>query len=82
MTTSTNELLNIIEFIGYTEETLEIIENTRSKVYNELIDTIHRLSYDECMMLIDKSHDMPEKIFDEILKRARYLWRAKEQCNH
>lgn len=78
MTKTTNEILNIIEFIKYAEETLEVIENTRDKVYNEVINTIHRLSYDECIMLIDKSNDMPEKIFDEILKRARYLWRARE----
>lgn len=78
MTKTTNELLNIIEFIKYTEETLEVLENTRSKVFNEVINTIHRLSYDECLMLIDKSNDMPTKIYDEILKRARYLWRSKE----
>lgn len=78
MTASTDKILNTIEIIKHAEATLEIIENTRSKVYNELIETIHRLSYDECMMLIDKSHDMPEKIFDEILKRARYLWRYRE----
>lgn len=78
MTKSTNEILNIIEIIKHAEKTLEIIENTRSKVYNETINTIHRLSYDECLILLDKSNDMPEKIFDEILKRARYLWRYKE----
>lgn len=78
MTKSTNEILNIIEFIKHAEETLEVIENTRSKVYNEVINMIHLLSYDECMMLIDKSNDMPEKIFDEILKRTRYLWRARK----
>lgn len=80
MTKSTNEILKVIEFIKYAEETLEVIENTRSKVYNEVINTIHRLSYDECIMLIDKSNDMdmPTKIYDEILKRARYLWRARE----
>lgn len=78
MTKSTNEILKVIEFIKYTEETLEVLENTRSKVIDEAINTIHRLSYDECLMLIDKSNDMPEKIFDEILKRARYLWRARE----
>lgn len=73
MTKSTNEILNIIEFIKYAEETIEVLENTISKVYNEVINTIHRLSYDECLILIDKSNDMPEKIFDEILKRTRYL---------
>ena len=73
MTKSTNEILNIIEFIKYAEETIEVLENTISKVYNEVINTIHRLSYEECLILIDKSNDMPEKIFDEILKRARYL---------
>lgn len=78
MTTSTNEILNIIEIIKHAEETLEIIENTRDKVYNEVINTIHRLSYDECIMLIDKSNDIPPKIFNEILKRKCYLWRAKE----
>ncbi len=78
MTKLTNEILNIIEFIKYADETIEVVENTRSKVYNEVINTIHRLSYDECVMLIDKSNDMPEKIFDEILKRACYLWRARE----
>lgn len=78
MSKTTNEILNIIEFIKYAEETLEVIENTRSKVYNEVINTIHRLSFDECIMLIDKSNDIPEKIFDEILKRERFLWRAKE----
>lgn len=78
MTKTTNEILNIIEFIKYADETMEVVENTRSKVYNEVINTIHRLSYDECLMLIDKSNDIPEKIFDEILKRARYLWRARE----
>lgn len=78
MTKSTDEILNIIEFIKYAEETLEVIENTRSKVVNEVINTIHRLTYDECLMLIDKSNDIPEKIFDEILKRARYLWRTRE----
>lgn len=78
MTKSTNEILRVIEFIKYAEETLEVIENTRSKVYNEVINTIHRLTYDECLMLIDKSNDMPTKIYDEILKRARYLWRARE----
>ena len=78
MTKSTNEILNIIEFIKYAEETLEVIENTRSKVFNEVINTIHRLSYDECIMLLDKSNDIPEKIYDEILKRVRYLWRARE----
>lgn len=78
MTKSTNEILNIIEIIKHAEETLEIIENTRSKVFNEVINTIHRLSYDECLILLDKSNDIPEKIYDEILKRARYLWRARE----
>lgn len=78
MTKSTNEILNIIEFIKYAEETLEVIENTRSKVLDEVINTIHRLSYEECIMLLDKSNDMPTKIYDEILKRARYLWRARE----
>lgn len=78
MTTSTDKILNIIEIIKHADETLEIIENTRSKVYNEVINTIHRLSYDECLILIDKSNDIPEKIFDEILKRARYLWRYRE----
>ena len=77
MTKSTNEILNIIEFIKYAEDTLEVIENTRSKVINEVINTIHRLTYDECIMLLDKSNDIPEKIYDEILKRARYLWRAR-----
>lgn len=77
MTASTNEILNIIEFIKYAEETIEVVENTRSKVYNEVINTIHRLTYDECLILLDKSNDIPEKIYDEILKRARYLWRAK-----
>lgn len=78
MTKTTNEILNIIEFIKYADETIEVVENTRSKVYNEVINTIHRLSYDECLILLDKSNDIPEKIFDEILKRARYLWRYKE----
>lgn len=78
MTKSTNEILHIIEFIKYAEETIEVLENTINKVSNEVINTIHRLSYDECLMLIDKSNDIPEKIFDEILKRARYLWRARE----
>lgn len=78
MTKSTNEILKVIEFIKYTEKTLEVLENTRSKVYNEVINTIHRLSYDECLMLLDKSNDMPTKIYDEIIKRARYLWRSKE----
>ena len=78
MTKTTTEILNIIEFIKYAEETIEVLENTINKVDNEVINTIHRLSYDECLMLIDKSNDIPEKIFDEILKRARYLWRARE----
>lgn len=78
MTKTTNEILNIIEIIKHAEETLEIIENTRSKVLNEVINTIHRLTYDECIILLDKSNDIPEKIYDEILKRARYLWRARE----
>ena len=78
MTTSTNKILNIIEFIKYAEETLDLLENTKSKVYNELLNTIHRLTYDECLILLDKSNDMPKIIFDEILKRARYLWRARE----
>ena len=78
MTKTTNELLNRIEIIKNAEKTLEILEDTRSKVFNEVINTIHRLSYDECIMLLDKSNDIPEKIFDEILKRARYLWRDKE----
>lgn len=78
MTKSTNEILNIIEFIKYADETIEVLENTINKVTNETINTIHRLTYDECLILLDKSNDIPEKIFDEILKRARYLWRAKE----
>ena len=78
MTKSTNEILNIIEIMKHAEETLEIIENTRSKVLNEVINTIHRLTYDECIILLDKSNDIPEKIYDEILKRVRYLWRARE----
>lgn len=78
MTKTTNEILNVIEFIKYTEETLEVLENTRSKVFNEVINTIHRLSYDECLMLLDKSNDMPTKIYDEILKRSRYLWRYRK----
>jgi len=78
MTQTTNEILNIIEFIKYAEETIEVLENTISKVSNETINTIHRLTYDECLILIDKSNDIPQEIFDEILKRARYLWRAKE----
>lgn len=78
MTKSTNEILNIIEFIKYAEETIEVAENTRSKLFNEVINTIHRLSYDECIMLLDKSNDIPKKIYDEILKRERYLWRARE----
>lgn len=78
MTKSTNKILNIIEFIKCAEETLEVIENTRSKVYNEVINTIHRLTYDECLILLDKSNNMPTKIYDEILKRARYLWRYRE----
>ena len=78
MTKLTNEILNIIEFIKYADETIEVVENTKSKVCNEVINTIHRLTYDECVMLLDKSNDIPEKIFDEILKRARYLWRARE----
>lgn len=78
MTEITNEILNIIEFIKYADETIEVIENTRSKVCNEVINTIHRLTYDECFRLLDKSDVIPEKIFDEILKRAQYLWRARE----
>ena len=78
MTKTTNELLNRIEIIKNAEKTLEILEDTKSKVCNEVINTIHRLTYDECVMLLDKSNDIPEKIFDEILKRARYLWRARE----
>lgn len=78
MTKTTNEILNIIEIMKHAEETLEIIENTRSKVLNEVINTIHRLTYDECIILLDKSNDIPEKIYDEILKRVRYLWRARE----
>lgn len=74
----TNEILRGIEFIKYSEEALEVIENTRSKVYNEVINTIHRLSYDECLMLLDKSNDIPTKIYDVILKRARDLWRARK----
>ena len=78
MTKTTNEILNIIEIMKHAEETLELIENTRSKVLNEVINTIHRLTYDECIILLDKSNDIPEKIYDEILKRVRYLWRARE----
>lgn len=78
MTHSTNKILNIIEFIKYADETIEVVENTRNKVYNEVINTIHRLTYDECLMLLDKSNDMPEKIFAEIIKRTHYLWRARE----
>ena len=78
MTKTTKENLNINEFITYVEETLEVIENTRSKVLNEVINTIHSLTYEECIMLLDKSNDMPEKIYAEILKRLRYLRRARD----
>ena len=78
MTKLTNDILKNLEFIKESEDALEMIEDSRSIAHNETLELIHRLTYDECIMLIDKSIDMPEKIFDEILKRARYLWRARE----
>lgn len=75
MTTLINEIDKNLEIIKDCNETIEKTINLRDNSIRSVCDKIRRLTYDECLMLIDKSNDMPEKIFDEILKRARYLWR-------
>ena len=57
----------------HAEETLEIIENTRSKVYNDVINTIHKLSYYECIYLLNSLHNVPADLLKAIINRAKSL---------
>ena len=82
MTQLINEISKNIEVINAATKVINNTTNVKNKAIESVTDKINRLTYEECILLLDPLNDMPGYIYDAILNRLSALWRDREQCNH
>ena len=83
MTKLINEIDKNLEIINDCNETIERTINLKDKYISSVCDKIKRLSYEECIILLDPLNtNMTIYIYDAILDRLRNLWKEGNSCNH
>lgn len=83
MTKLINEIDKNLEIIKECNVTIEKTINLKDKAITSVCDKIKRLSYEECILLLDPLNtNMPIYIYDAILDRLRNLWKEGNSCNH
>ena len=83
MTRLINEIDKNLEIIKDCNETIERTINLKDKSISSVCDKIKRLSYEECILLLDPLNtNMTIYIYDAILDRLRNLWKEGNTCNH
>ena len=83
MTKLINEIDKNLEIINDCNETIERTINLKDKYISSVCDKIKRLTYEECIILLDPLNtNMPIYIYDAILDRIRNLWKEGKSCNH
>lgn len=83
MTKLITEIDKNLEIIKDCNETIERTINLKDKSISSVCDKIKRLTYEECILLLDPlNSNMPVYIYDAILNRLRYLWKEGHSCNH
>ena len=83
MTKLINEIDKNLKIINDCNETIEITINLKDKYISSVFDKIKRLTYEECIILLDPLNtNMPIYIYDAILDRLRNLWKEGKSCNH
>ena len=83
MTKLINEIDKNLEIIKDYNETIEKTINLRDNYISSVRNKIKRLSYEECILLLDPLNtNMTIYIYDTILDRLRNLWKEGNTCNH
>ena len=83
MTKLINEIDKNLEIIKDCNVTIERTINLKDKSISSVCDKIKRLSYEECILLLDPLNtNMTIYIYDAILDRLRNLWKEGNTCNH
>ena len=83
MTKLINEIDKNLEIIKDYNETIEKTINLRDNYISSVRNKIKRLSYAECILLLDPLNtNMTIYIYDSILDRLRNLWKEGNTCNH
>ena len=83
MTKLINEIDKNLEIIKDYNETIEKTINLRDNYISSVRNKIKRLSYEECILLLDPLNtNMTIYIYDTILDRLRNLWKEGNSCNH
>ena len=77
MTKLINEITKNIELINATTKVINNTTNVKNKAIESATDKINRLTYEECILLLDTLQDMPGYIYDAIINRLSALWRDR-----
>lgn len=78
MTQLINEITKNIEVINESNKVIDTTIKVKNKAIESATDKINRLTYEECILLLDPLNDMPGYIYDAILNRLCTLWRTRE----
>lgn len=78
MTKLINEITKNIEVIIESTKVIDTTTKVKNQAIESVTDKIDRLTYEECILLLDPLNDMPGYIYDEILDRLSTLWRTRE----
>lgn len=79
MTKLLNEITANLQVINDSNKLIEETANLKNEAINRATDKIKRLTYEECILLLDPLNDMPDYIYETILNRLRTLWRINKK---